>query len=174
MFFWDRTGSNRLNVFGTRYRGSAKDLGLCSPYGVPPHPLPAHSIPRLCRWEARPAADPELDCSRRTPFPPCALRFTTAQIAAGVDTGFGRRVSNGLPIQRLASFWPTGAPLDPAPYGSKLEDFGRLRASGWRSLSAGMPPLTGHPQTGLLVCGISPRPGGTSPFRGRQEITCAR
>ena len=44
------------------------------------------------------------------PLSPGAFRFTTSGTVAGVDTCFGRRVSDGLPIQRLASFWPTGGP----------------------------------------------------------------
>ena len=92
----------------------------------------AHNIPRLCRGEARPAADSELVRSRRTPLLPCAFRCTTAETAAGVDTGFGRNGFNGLPIHRLASLWPPGAPPDPAPFGPQLEDCGRLgiRAGG--------------------------------------------
>jgi len=120
--------------------GAPKTCELVSPFGVtgssPLPPSPGHPSgsqhPTTLASLARPAADSELVRSRRTPLLPCAFRCTTAETAAGVDTGFGRNGFNGLPIHRLASLWPPGAPPDPAPFGPQLEDCGRLgiRAGG--------------------------------------------
>ena len=83
------------------------------------------------------------------PLSPGAFCATTSGTAAGVDTGFGRRVSNGLPIQRLASFWPTGAPSIPRPPAQNSKTLDGLRTSGGRTVPSGMPPLTARPQTGF-------------------------
>ena len=119
-------------------------------YPVRRDPLPAHSIPRLWLGETRPAADPELVCSRRTPLAPCAFRFTTSGTAAGVDTGFGRtgfkRVADPKTCELLAS-GRTPTPRPPAQ-NSKLwpaVDFGRAvnggenAATGTRNLPTNSP-----------------------------------
>ena len=71
------------------------------------------------------------------PLSPRAFRITTSGIAEGVDTGFGRRVSNGLPIQRLASFWPTSAPPARRPPAQNSKTLAGCGDRGGQSMSAG-------------------------------------
>ena len=174
--FREGTGSNRLNGFGTRYRGSAKDLGVCSPCGVPPHPLFNPFVGTPSRLTASQdfvggkhvlPQTPSLFAPGAPPSPG-AFRFTTSGTAAGVDTGFGRRVSNGVPIQRLASFWPAGVPLIRRPPAQNSKTLADWRTSGGRPVPSGVPPLTARPQTGLTYSGRSRTDFLTqSCFRGR-------